>query len=375
MKSHFIPPSGGKKNLKSHFINGAVVACAVAGGASTMMMNGNCVAQTFIAADYATNSAYASGWSAGQNGGYGFGPWSFTTDPITDGVTSQNAMDSTSPYDPFGVAWTLYTPIGPAVGSPNPPDTGTGAPAGDVARAGRALPNGGLQVGQTFSTVISNPTERKFFRGYAIILSTGSDNVVYGGAGTAIVAGMFDYFVPGGWYTLPTFQTGGTGLFDTDTTTNGMELDVTLTDTNSYHLVMTPLGNPGIAYTEDGTFAATNAPIKWVTYQLFNTDSDFYNFTNGIPSACANPQRTDFYIQSMTITGPAPLTLNIQLVGTNAVLSWTTNAPGFNLASSLNLGAVAAWSTNNLPSPAVVNDQNIVTNPIAATQQFYRLQQ
>ena len=42
-----------------------------------MMMNGNCVAQTFIAADYATNSIYASGWSAGQNGGYGFGPWSF----------------------------------------------------------------------------------------------------------------------------------------------------------------------------------------------------------------------------------------------------------------------------------------------------------
>ena len=32
---------------------------------------------TFIAADYATKATYAGGWSAGQNGGYGFGAWSF----------------------------------------------------------------------------------------------------------------------------------------------------------------------------------------------------------------------------------------------------------------------------------------------------------
>jgi hypothetical protein len=361
--------------MKSHFLpnGGIAVACAVA-GASTLMMNGSCAAQTLIAADYATNSIYAAGWSAGQNGGHGFGSWSFATDPITDGVTSQNTMDSTSPYDPFGVAWTLYSPIGPAVGSPNPPDTGTGAPTGDVARAGRAIPNGGLQVGQTFSTIISNPTERKFYRGYTIILSTGTNNVLYGGAGTAIVAGTFDYYVPGSWYTLPTFSTGGTGLFDTDTTTNGMELDVTLTDTNSYHLVMTPLGNPQNAYTEDGTFDATNAPINWVTYQLYNTDSDFYNFTNGIPSACANPQRTDFYIQSMTITGPPPFALNIQKVGTNVILTWPTNFTTSFLEYTFNLGAAAAWNTNSTV-PVVINGQNVVTNPITGTQQFFRLQQ
>ena len=87
---------------------------------------------------------------------------------------------------------------------------------------------------------------------------------------------------------------------------------------------------------------------------------------------CANdPERQQFRNQSMTIAG---LTLNIQMVGTNAVLSWPTNVPGFNLASSLNLGAGAVWSTN-LPPPVVVNGQNVVTNPIANTQQFYRLQQ
>ncbi|HKW27707.1 MAG TPA: hypothetical protein VJT54_00080 [Verrucomicrobiae bacterium] len=355
--------------MRSHFTlpRGVTAACAVAG--ATAVLSGNCSAGTFIAADYATNATYASGWSAGQNGGYGFGAWSFTTDVDTNGVPIQNAMDRTSPYDPFGAAWTLYNPIGPAVGSPNPPDTGTGAPTGDVSRAGRALPTGGLRVGQTFSTIVSNPTERKFFRGYTIILSTGSDNIVYGGVGTAIGVGTFDYYVAGGWYTLPTFKTGGTGLFDTDTTTNGMELDITITSTNSYHLVMTPLTNPGIAYSEDGTY--TNSVINWVTYQLYNTDSDFYNFTNGIPAVCTNPQRTDFYIQSMTVSG---LTLNIQLVGANAVLSWPTNVPGFNLASSLNLGPGASWSTN-LPSPVVVSGQNVVTNPVANSKQFYRLQQ
>jgi hypothetical protein len=67
--------------------------------------------------------------------------------------------------------------------------------------------------------------------------------------------------------------------------------------------------------------------------------------------------------------------LNIQLVGVNAVLSWPTNVPGFHLASSLNLGPSAAWSTNGLPAPVAVNGQNVVTNPVATTQKFYRLQQ
>ena len=367
--------------MRSHFsLNRRVAtACAVAG--ATTLLNGNCSAQRFIAADYATNSIYAGGWSAGQNGGYGFGPWSFTTDIDTNGVPIQNTMDSTSPYDPFGVAWTLYNPIGPTPGSndsPNPPDTGPppGQPKGDVSRAGRALPNGGLQPGQTFSTVISNPTERRFYRGYTIVLSTGSDNILYGGAGAQLEVGTFAYNVFGDWYTAQNFASGGTGLFDTDSTTNGMRLDVTLTSTNTYHLVMTPLGNPAMAYTEDGTLEnkglTDQGVVNWVTYQLYNTDSDFYNFTNGIYSPCANPHRTDFYIQSMTVLG---LTLNIQLLGTNAILTWTTNTPGFTLASTLNLGAAAVWSTNNLPPPVVVNGQNIVTNPVAGGRQFYRLQQ
>ena len=347
--------------MRSHFSlpRVASVACAVAG--ATTLLNGNCSAQPLIAADYATNSTYAAGWSAGQNGGYGFGPWSMDN---TSTNLVQNAMDSTSPYDPFGVAWTLFNPEGTVPGPSSPGTQCVNPPTGtDISRAGRAIP-GGLQVGQTFSTVIANPDTRTFFRGYTIVLSSGSDNIAYGGAGTALAVGTFQYSIFNGtWYTSQTYNSGRTPLYDTDTTTNGMELDVTMTDTNSYHLVMTPLNNPGIAYSEDGTFE-TNAPVNWVTYQLYNTDSDFYPTL-----APCGPDRTDFYIKSMTIT---PLTLNIQMAGPNVILSWTTNITGFNLESTTNLPA-AVWNTNSTP-PVVINDQNVVTNPIAGTRQFYRLQ-
>src|SRR6266404_3670112 len=86
-----------------------------------MLMNGNCSAESLVAADYATNSTYALGWTpstnydpvltdpGAQNGGYGFGPWT-TYDPSPDPI--QHALDTTSPKDPFGVAWTLFNPHG-----------------------------------------------------------------------------------------------------------------------------------------------------------------------------------------------------------------------------------------------------------------------
>src|ERR1700690_4124932 len=87
--------------MRSHFriSSGTAMACAVSG--ATAMMTGVCSAQ--IAADYATNPTYSGGWAAGQNGGYGFGAWSFNgTDPVPGG---QQGMSSSSP---LGTAWTLF---------------------------------------------------------------------------------------------------------------------------------------------------------------------------------------------------------------------------------------------------------------------------
>src|SRR5438105_1687368 len=91
MRSHFLPTPG------------VAAACAIAG--SLAMFQGNCSAQTLIAADYATNSTYAGGWSPGQNGGYGFGPWSFDKTDATPAGQYQGMSTSSS----LGTSWTLAT--------------------------------------------------------------------------------------------------------------------------------------------------------------------------------------------------------------------------------------------------------------------------
>ena len=64
---------------------------------------------------------------------------------------------------------------------------------------------------------------------------------------------------------------------------------------------------------------------------------------------------------------------------TNLILTWPTNYAGFDytaytLQSTTNLGSSAVWTTNS-PVPVVVNGQNVVTNSITGSQQFYRLSQ
>jgi hypothetical protein len=381
--------------------------------AAAILLNGNSFAQTFIASDYATNSTYSAGWTEvfgsndrGQNGGYGFGPWSMwhQVGPLDTGM---HAMDHASPYDPFRTAWTLCNPAGltpntwPGDTSPQPPSStsyaaspGTcvnpptgytqfGSGAYDLSQAGRALPNGevwdplngyyvpgtGLQVGQTFTTIISNPTDRAPYGGYTISFQNWPENRINNHTEDVVAVGTFEYYGSlGRWYTPGTYDDFSSRPFaDIDTTTNGMQIDITVTGTNTYHLVLTPLGNPGNAFSEDGTFA-NPGPIVWVTYELYNTDSNFYP-PGGDYSGCGGPDRTDFYIKSMTVSG---LALNIQKLGMNVLLTWQTNVPGFALESTTNLGPAAAWNTVS-PDPSVVNGLNSVTNPIAASRQYYRL--
>jgi uncharacterized repeat protein (TIGR03803 family) len=59
---------------------------------------------------------------------------------------------------------------------------------------------------------------------------------------------------------------------------------------------------------------------------------------------------------------------------TNLVLTWPANVTGFTLQSTSNLGPSAVWGTNS-STPAIINGQNVITNPISYTQQFFRLSQ
>jgi len=65
--------------------------------------------------------------------------------------------------------------------------------------------------------------------------------------------------------------------------------------------------------------------------------------------------------------------------GANVILTWPTNAAGFDYAgftlqSTTNLVSPSVW-TSVVPGPIVVNGQYAVTNPSSGTQQFYRLSQ
>jgi hypothetical protein len=271
-----------------------------------------------LAYDDATNAAYqiddanngndgnsannTNGWRAGDNGGFGFGPWDFSgtsldlvynagpTQSIDDGLKTDTQTSST--FNDIGRAWTMYNPSGRPRGNAN------GATGTDIARSGRSFAP--LQVGQTLSVVIDNPIEQFFYRGYNVKLNSGPGNVCYDGAacspGQSPVniwgVGTFEYFSYGAW--------GGTSLFDADTDA-GVKIEFTLTGLNptNYSFTMTPLDNPGIVFSKNGILTSS-APINWIEFQFYNTDSDFY------PTKIPNAAATDYYIRSIEITGPAP---------------------------------------------------------------------
>jgi uncharacterized repeat protein (TIGR03803 family) len=97
------------------------------------------------------------------------------------------------------------------------------------------------------------------------------------------------------------------------------------------------------------------------------TDGNFYGTT------CYGGTSDNGIVFRLTVV-PMPPQLTIIPSGANVILTWPTNAAGFTLQSTTNLGASAVWATNS-PGPVVVNGQNTVTNPITGTQKFYRLSQ
>ena len=278
--------------MKRHFMlrRGVSMACAVWG--ATTMLGGLGYAQ--IAADYATDPTYAGGWSAGQNGGVGFTAWNFNG---TGGSAIQQGMDSSSPYNQLGLAWTLFNPMGRPQGT-------------DLAEAGRGF--AALQVGQTLSTVFENPTNRYFFRGYSIKFVSGTNNVYSGSAGSVerLAAFMFDYYPYD--TNLGTWEIGDGGgnsyssLSDTNTAA-GTRFDFTLTGPDDYQITMTPLNNPGLAFTTTGTLK-NSGPINWIQFEMYDAASDPAN------------SATDFYVRSITITSVQPLPPQIVVEPVSLVL-------------------------------------------------------
>jgi hypothetical protein len=291
------------------FFRRLAVACAFSG--ATAWTSAMCYAIQF-AYDDATSPAYqnddanssndtnpannTNGWQAGDNGGFGFGPWNFDTDNSGTGIQNEHRMDGVPPAAPtsfnsLGTAWTL--------------DNTTGPPGGDVARAGRSFSP--LQVGQTLKVVIDNPTAERFFRGYFVRFNSrnggsGGGNICYGGSACTpgtnpsnkLNMRTFEYFTYGQWGVengaSPNFHQ--IPLFDTDTAAAGAEIDVTLTAADTYQLTFDPFG-PGATYSETGPLADPGQPLDWLEFTFFNTRQQA-----GVDS--------EFFIRSVEIVGAAP---------------------------------------------------------------------
>ncbi|HWW02999.1 MAG TPA: PEP-CTERM sorting domain-containing protein [Candidatus Acidoferrum sp.] len=268
--------------MRSHFLmSGAATACALS--AATAIMPSVCSAQ--IATDGATDPTYSGGWSAGQNGGSGFGAWSFNgTDPTPAGT--YQGMTTSSP---LGTSWTLFTH----------------ANNSGLANAGRGISEvGGLQPGQTLETVIDNPTAFNFYRGFDMLFTSGPDNTAPGNNTAALRLSVFNYGTT--FWHLNDSGSVSTGLSPATTGAAGMRLDLTLTSATAYSLTLTPL-NGATPYTHAGTLAG--GPITWVDFRLWD----------GV-SAGPNDTANNFEISSMTITVPEPSTLALIGLGAGGLI-------------------------------------------------------
>lgn len=72
------------------------------------------------------------------------------------------------------------------------------------------------------------------------------------------------------------------------------------------------------------------------------------------------------------IANLAPPLLTARLAGSNVILTWPTNAPGFTLQSALNLISPLDWTDSTNP-PAIVCSEFRVTNIASGNSRFFRL--
>lgn len=127
--------------------------------------------------------------------------------------------------------------------------------------------------------------------------------------------------------------------------------------------VITPLSNcwdKTVAGLPPGAYSITFNPVPGLAtpaQQIFTIA------TNSITMVQA--------VYGTNVAGSAPQLSTIRS-GAQFILTWPTNAFGFVLQSSTNLGPSAVWNTN-LPMPVVVGGQYAVTNLITGTKQFFRL--
>ena len=115
-------------------------------------------------------------------------------------------------------------------------------------------------------------------------------------------------------------------------------------------------------------FTGTNDGANPIAALVPARDGSFYGTTASGPG-----QSNAGTIFRLTLL-PEPPQLTITPSADNLILTWPTNSTGLSLQSAPNLGPSVVWTTSSW-TPVVVNGLNTITNPVAGTQQFFRLTQ
>ena len=112
------------KNTWRHYLRRMASVCIVSG--ATIWSSAMCYAAQLAYDSARGYTIYDDGWQAGDNGGFGFGPWNFdgTYNTLPPG---QEAMDdglkmgtqTSTLFNDLGRAWTMYNPVGRPVGPSN----------------------------------------------------------------------------------------------------------------------------------------------------------------------------------------------------------------------------------------------------------------
>lgn len=132
----------------------------------------------------------------------------------------------------------------------------------------------------------------------------------------------------------------------------------------------------GAIFNEDGLFIdydiwsqpqdGVQRPAHFYASRVSNEMVWIQGVTGVIPPPPSNSQ-------TATTSPLVPPQLSLQASGNNVVLSYPTNAVGFNVQSCSGLGGGVAWQ--NLTNPAILIGTNwSITLPMAATSGFFRLQ-
>lgn len=171
-------------------------------------------------------------------------------------------------------------------------------------------------------------------------------------------------------------------------------ISITPNADGSYHLTGTLLSgiSQGAAFGDDAQMDS-NYPLVRLTNSLGNVYYErTYNWSSTSVMTGSAIETTEFnnsaglppgtYSLVVTVNGISSDPVNfliqpklaIAASGQNVILTWPTNAVGFQLETTTSLGSGAVWTTNSTP-PTIVGGVNTVTNQRTGAQRFYRLSQ